>query len=69
MQALTSAYLVAPHIVEERCHVCSKCLVRQMCRPRAVVMPDPGETPFIDAGRCYGCRVCIQACPFDAVVA
>jgi MinD superfamily P-loop ATPase len=66
---MTSAYRVTPRIVEERCQVCGKCLARQACRPRAIVMQDPGETPFVDASRCYGCRVCIRACPFEAVVA
>ncbi len=66
---MTSAYRVTPRIVEERCRVCGKCLARQVCRPRAIVVQDPGETPFIDASRCYGCRVCVQACPFKAVIA
>jgi MinD superfamily P-loop ATPase len=69
MQTMMSSYMVVPHIVEERCHACGKCLARQVCRPRAVVVEDPGETPFIDASRCYGCRACVQACPFKAVVA
>ncbi len=69
MQMMTSAYTSAPRIVEERCRVCGKCLARQACRPRAILHEDPGEPPFIDASRCYGCRVCVRACPFEAIVA
>ena len=69
MQTLTSAYVVVPNIVDERCHICGKCLARQVCRPRAILIEEPGEAPFIDASRCYGCRVCVQACPFDAIIA
>ncbi len=69
MQTLTSAYLIAPRVVEEHCHACARCLARQVCRPRAIMIEEPGEIPFIDASRCYGCRVCIQACPFGAVAA
>ncbi len=69
MQAMTSAYMTAPHIVEERCRVCGKCLARQACRPRAIVREDAQETPFVDSSRCYGCRACVVACPFEAVAA
>jgi Pyruvate/2-oxoacid:ferredoxin oxidoreductase delta subunit len=69
MQAMTSAYVAAPRIVEERCHVCRQCVARQACRTRAITSQDPGEPPFIDASRCYGCRVCVKACPFEAIVA
>jgi MinD superfamily P-loop ATPase len=69
MQTMASAYTVAPHIVEERCRACRKCLARQVCRPRAIMKEDPEDSSFIDASRCYGCRVCITACPFEAVVA
>jgi len=68
MQTLTSAFVVAPRIVDELCHACGKCLARQVCRPRAILIEEPGEAPFIDASRCYGCRVCVQACPFDAII-
>jgi len=69
METMTSAYLVTPRIVEEWCHVCDKCLARLACQPRAIVVQDPGEAPFVDASRCYGCRVCVRACPFKAVIA
>jgi len=69
MQTMTSAYVVAPRVVEEHCRACRECLARPVCRTRAIISPDPGEAPFIDASRCYGCRVCIKACPFEAIVA
>jgi MinD superfamily P-loop ATPase len=69
MQTMASAYLVAPHIIQVQCHACGKCLARQACRPRAILNEEPGETPFIDASRCYGCRACVAACPFNAVTA
>jgi MinD superfamily P-loop ATPase len=55
MKTMTSAYLVTPRIVEERCRVCARCLARLACRPRAIVVEDPGEAPFVDASRCFGC--------------
>jgi MinD superfamily P-loop ATPase len=52
---------------DERCHACPRCQARRACRVKAMVVLDPGEAPFVDAGRCYGCLVCIPACPFEAV--
>jgi Fe-S-cluster-containing hydrogenase component 2 len=26
------------------------------------------EPPFIDTSRCYGCHLCITACPHEAIV-
>ena len=34
---------------------------------KAILQIDPGEPPFIDASRCYGCRACIPACPHGAI--
>ena len=28
---------------------------------------DPDESPFLDVSRCYDCRLCIPACPFEAI--
>ncbi len=50
------------------CHSCRRCLARAVCKVRAIVQIDPGEPPFVDSARCYGCRVCIPACPFGAIV-
>jgi MinD superfamily P-loop ATPase len=51
------------------CQVCGKCLARDVCRSKAILRIDPDEPPFIDPNRCYGCRVCIAACPHGAIVA
>ncbi|MBI3163319.1 MAG: 4Fe-4S binding protein [Chloroflexi bacterium] len=28
---------------------------------------DLDEPPYIDVERCYDCRLCIPACPFEAI--
>jgi len=57
-----------PHIVDELCHACGKCVARQVCRSKAILQIDPGEPPVIDSNLCYGCQVCIPACPQGAIV-
>jgi MinD superfamily P-loop ATPase len=56
-----------PHVVDDRCQACPKCFARQACRSKAILQLDPGESPYIDASLCYGCRVCIPACPHEAI--
>ncbi len=58
-----------PHVDESQCQACSKCVARKACRVKAIVIIDPGESPFIDGNLCYGCMVCVPTCPFEAVVA
>ncbi len=55
-------------IDETRCQVCGECLARQSCRGSAIRFVDRGEPPFLDMSRCWGCLVCLAACPFGAVV-
>jgi len=52
-----------------RCQACRKCAARNVCRVKAIVTIDPGESPFIDGSLCYGCLVCVPACPHEAIVA
>jgi MinD superfamily P-loop ATPase len=59
--------LAIPHVVDELCQACRKCLAREVCRSKAILQIDRGEPPFIDPSRCYGCRVCIPACPNGAI--
>ena len=54
-------------IDDERCRACRKCLAGEVCKVKALVRLDPDEPPFIDASRCYDCRLCIPACPFGAI--
>ena len=57
-----------PHVVDDLCQACRKCLARKVCRSKAILQIDPGEPPFIDPSLCYGCRACIPACPHGAIV-
>jgi len=43
-------------------------VARKVCRSKALVALDPGEPPFVDGNRCYGCLACVPACPYDAIV-
>ena len=57
-----------PHVVDDLCLACRKCLARKVCRTKAILQLDPDEPPFIDASLCYGCHACIPACPNGAIV-
>ena len=56
-----------PHVVDELCQVCRKCLARTVCKSKAIRQLDLDEPPFIDASRCYGCHLCIPTCPQEAI--
>ncbi|HUX75943.1 MAG TPA: 4Fe-4S binding protein [Anaerolineae bacterium] len=58
-----------PRVDEGRCQACRKCAARKVCRVKAIVAIDPGESPFIDDSLCYSCLVCVPACPHEAIVA
>ncbi len=53
---------------ESACHACRRCLGAEVCRGSAFRILDPGDSPFIDMSRCWGCLVCIPACPFHAII-
>lgn len=57
-----------PRVVDGLCQACRKCVARGVCRSKAILQIDPGEPPFIDGNLCYGCQVCIPACPYGAIV-
>ena len=50
------------------CQRCRRCMGSDVCRGNAFHRFDVDEEPFIDMSRCWGCLVCIPACPFDAIV-
>ncbi len=57
-----------PYVLDEKCLACRKCVARASCRSKAILQIDPGEPPFIDGNLCYGCHVCVPACPSGAIV-
>jgi MinD superfamily P-loop ATPase len=57
-----------PRVNEERCQACARCAARTACRVKAILAIDAGEPPFIDGSLCYGCLICVPACPHEAVV-
>lgn len=57
-----------PRVVEDLCQACRRCLARNVCRSKALQTLDPGEPPWVDGNRCYGCLVCVTSCPFGAIV-
>lgn len=57
-----------PRVDEDQCQTCRTCAARTACRVKAILAIDPGEPPFIDGSKCYGCMVCVPACPYEAIV-
>lgn len=57
------------HVDYGRCRACRRCLAKNVCKVKAIVRIDRDEPPFIDVHRCYGCRLCLVECPFDAITA
>ena len=56
-----------PRISTSLCRACQNCLARVVCDSKAIVIIDPGEQPWIEPSRCYGCRACLTACPYGAI--
>jgi Fe-S-cluster-containing hydrogenase component 2 len=62
------ARVIRLHIDDNLCHACRRCLAARACKIRAITKLDPDESPYLDVQRCLDCRVCMPACPFNAVV-
>ncbi len=58
------------HLVidEQRCQACRRCEVLRACRGMAVLRFERDEPPVIDVSRCKTCLVCVDHCPYAAVV-
>ena len=56
-----------PFVDTALCQACPKCPARVVCKSKALLHLDPGEQPYVDANRCYGCNICLPACPFGAL--
>jgi MinD superfamily P-loop ATPase len=67
-ETIKTQAIAIPKIADSDCLLCPKCRARAVCRSKAIIRLDPDEAPFIDASRCYGCQVCIPACPAGAIV-
>jgi len=67
IQSAKAQVWAVPYVDEELCRSCDKCLARAVCKSKALLRLDAGESPFVDASRCYGCNLCIPACPFGAL--
>lgn len=64
----TARMTVLLTIDADRCQVCDDCLARHKCRGNAIRIVDRGEAPFLDTSRCWGCMLCMDACPYGAVI-
>lgn len=56
------------YIADEQCQMCDPCEAAAVCTVRAIVRYEPDEPPYLDVQRCYDCRLCLSACPFNAVL-
>lgn len=50
-------------VASDRCTGCKRCIRELGCPAMAV----EGGKAVIDASTCYGCSLCAQVCPFDAI--
>lgn len=47
------------------CMHCDNPACVRVCKPGAIRIADDGTVPGVDSERCTGCKLCIQACPFE----
>jgi len=50
-----------------QCQHCDDAPCVAACPTGAVSRAGPDEPVLVDAARCIGCRMCVQACPFGAM--
>jgi MinD superfamily P-loop ATPase len=67
IQSAKAQTQAVPYVEVNLCQCCPKCAARAVCRSNALIQLDPGEPPFVDSSRCYGCNLCLTACPFEAI--
>ncbi len=54
-------------VEDTQCRACRGCPASEVCRGNAFIRFDKTDSPFIDMSRCWGCMLCVPACPFGAV--
>ena len=57
-----------PNIDAEKCRACKRCLARRACRLKALIQFEAHEMPYVDQEICRGCLICMEECPFQAIV-
>ena len=57
-----------PRVDADKCKTCQRCPVRKTCKLEALVQYEAHELPCIDRELCRGCLVCLEECPFCAIV-
>jgi MinD superfamily P-loop ATPase len=67
VQSARAQITAIPFVATDLCQRCAQCSSRLVCRSKALIRIDPEDPPFVDTSRCYGCNVCIPACPFGAL--
>jgi Fe-S-cluster-containing dehydrogenase component len=59
-----------PHLstrfFSQRCNQCSDATCVKVCPVQATYHWNDSNIVVVDAGKCIGCRLCIEACPYEA---
>jgi anaerobic sulfite reductase subunit C len=56
---------VSPRVTDAGCSRCGAC--QDVCRERAIELPEDSEIPRIDRSKCVSCGECVRACPTGAL--
>jgi len=54
--------------VPVHCNHCEEAACMAACPTGAIHREGEGEPVLVDVGRCIGCKMCVQACPFGVIV-